>query len=80
MRKLSYIKIDGSLIKGMQNNNKHKIIVETIVDFAKKIGSKTIAEFVSDKPTFLITKEIGIDYCQGFYIGKPSEILNITKI
>ena len=77
---VDYIKIDGSLIKGMQNNNKHKIIVETIVDFAKKIGSKTIAEFVSDEPTFLITKEIGIDYCQGFYIGKPSEILNITKI
>lgn len=59
---MDYIKIDGSLIKGMKDNNKYKIIVETIVDFAKKVGSKTIVEFVSDEATFLITKEIGIDY------------------
>ena len=72
---VDYIKIDGSLIKGMTNNNKHKIIVETIVDFARKIGSKTVAEFVTDEPTFSISKEIGIDYCQGYYLGKPDKNL-----
>ena len=72
---VDYIKIDGSLIKGMENNNKNRIIVETIVDFAKKIGAKTIAEFVYNEATYLISKEIGIDYLQGFYIGKPSENL-----
>ncbi len=68
---VDYIKIDGSLIKGISENNKHKIIVETIVDFARKVGSKTIAEFVSDEDTFLIAKEIGIDFSQGYYSGKP---------
>ena len=72
---VDYVKIDGSLIKGMENNNKNRIIVETIVDFAKKIGAKTIAEFVYNEATYLISKEIGIDYLQGFYIGKPSENL-----
>ena len=72
---VDYIKIDGSLIKGMTNNNKHKIIVETIVDFARKIGSKTVAEFVTDEPTFSISKELGIDYCQGYYVGKPDKSL-----
>ena len=72
---IDYIKIDGSLIKGMENNKKNKIIVETIVDFAKKIGSKTIAEFVYNEASYLISKEIGIDFLQGFYIGKPSENL-----
>lgn len=72
---VDYIKIDGSLIKGMTNNNKHKIIVETIVDFARKIGSKTVAEFVTDEPTFSISKEIGIDYCQGYYVGEPNKSL-----
>lgn len=72
---VDYIKIDGSLIKGMENNNKNRIIVETIVDFAKKIGAKTIAEFVYNEATYLISKEIGIDYLQGYYIGKPSENL-----
>ena len=72
---VDYIKIDGSLIKEMENNNKNRIIVETILDFAKKIGAKTIAEFVYNEATYLISKEIGIDYLQGFYIGKPSENL-----
>ncbi len=71
---VDYIKIDGSLIKGMSENNKHKIIVETIVDYAKKVGSKTIAEFVSDEATFLIVKELGIDFSQGYYTGKPDVI------
>ena len=48
----------------MSENNKHKIIVETIIDFARKVGSKTIAEFVSDETTFLIVKELGIDFSQ----------------
>ncbi|CAM3892044.1 EAL domain-containing protein [Arcobacter cloacae] len=72
---VDYIKIDGSLIKGMKENNKHKIIVETIIDFAKKVGSKTIAEFVYDQEILDITKQIGIDFAQGFYVGKPFEIV-----
>ena len=69
---VDYIKIDGSLIKGIQQDKKHKIIVETIVDFAKKIGSKTIAEFVSDEEIFKNIKEIGVDFSQGYFTGKPS--------
>lgn len=76
---VDFIKIDGSLIKGMKHNDKYRIIVETIVDFAKKIGSKTIAEFVSDDNIFSISEKIGIDFAQGFYIGEPSS-LNICDI
>lgn len=71
---IDYIKIDGTLIKGMKNSSKNKIIVETIVDFAKKIGGETIAEFVCDEETLAISKEVGVDYCQGFHIGKPAPI------
>lgn len=69
---IDYIKIDGTLIKGMKNSHKNRIIVETIVDFAKKIGSKTIAEFVCDEETLVISKELGVDCLQGFHIGKPA--------
>jgi diguanylate cyclase (GGDEF)-like protein/PAS domain S-box-containing protein len=68
---VDYIKIDGSLIKNIEGNKKHQIIVETIVDFAKKIGSKTIAEFVCNENIFSIIKDIDVDFSQGFYIGKP---------
>jgi len=65
------IKIDGSLIKEIYKYRKNLIIVETIIDFAKKIGAKTVAEFVCCEETFNIIKELEIDYFQGFYLAKP---------
>ena len=72
---VDFIKIDGTLIKNVVHNEKHKIIVETIVDFAKKIKAKTIAEFVSDEAIYLTIKEIGVDFSQGYYTGKPAELI-----
>lgn len=71
---VDYIKIDGSLILEITDNPRHRIIVETIVDFAQKIGAKTIAEFVSDEAIYTTIKEIGIDYSQGYYTGKPEPL------
>ena len=66
-----YIKIDGSLIKDILVNKNNEEIVITIVDFAKRQGFKTIAEFVSSKEIFDRVKELGIDYAQGYYISEP---------
>jgi diguanylate cyclase (GGDEF)-like protein len=71
---VDYIKIDGSLIREIADNPRHQIIVETIVDFAKKMGAQTIAEFVSDERIFQTIKGYGIDYSQGYYTGKPEAI------
>ena len=71
---IDYIKIDGSLIKGISSNNKHRIVVETIVEFAKKMGAKTIAEFVCDEAVYDVVKALGVDYSQGYYTGKPEPL------
>ena len=42
-----------------------------MIDFAKRQGFKTIAEFVSTKEIFDRVKELGIDYAQGYYISEP---------
>jgi len=65
------IKIDGSLIQEVYKHKKNLIVVETIIDFAKKIGANTVAEFVCCKETFDIIKKLDIDYFQGFYLAKP---------
>ena len=71
-----YIKIDGSLIKDILVNKNNQEIVITIIDFAKRQGFKTIAEFVSNKEIFDRVKELGVDYAQGYYISEPkSDIL-----
>ena len=48
-------------------------IIITIIDFAKRQGFKTIAEFVSSEEIYLKVKELGIDYVQGYYISEPKK-------
>jgi diguanylate cyclase (GGDEF)-like protein len=66
------IKIDGSLIKDIDTDKSALLVVETIVDFAKKLGIKTIAEYVHSSTVLDKVKEMGIDFSQGFYIDEPS--------
>lgn len=73
---IDYIKIDGSLIKGIVENERHRIIVETIVDFAAKIGVQTIAEFVSDKSICEAATQLNIDFLQGYHVGMPEALYN----
>ncbi len=68
---VSFVKIDGSLIKGIDTSTNQKIIVKTITEFAKKFGFKTVAEFVSNEDIYNIIKDIGVDYSQGYYFDAP---------
>ncbi|HFQ89985.1 MAG TPA: EAL domain-containing protein, partial [Desulfobulbus sp.] len=43
----------------------------TIVTVAGKIGIRTVAEYVHDRQTAELAREIGIDYLQGFHLGEP---------
>jgi len=71
---IDFIKIDASLISNIDRDHNSKIMVETIVDLAKKLHVETIAEFVSSQKILEVVKEVGIDYAQGFYLGKPASI------
>ena len=70
--KIDYLKIDGSLIKKIENENT-RIIIRAINLFAKKIHILTIAEFVSNEKIFNLVKKLGIHCSQGFYLSKPLE-------
>jgi len=75
--KADFIKIDGSFIKELKNNDSsYKTIVKSIVDFAKKSGIKTIAEHVESIEVYEMVKELGVDYSQGYLLGKPSRKLD----
>ena len=70
--KADYIKIDGSLIENIDVDRDSLVVVETIVAFAKKLGMKTVAEYVHSSVVMDKVKELGIDYSQGFYIDQPT--------
>ncbi len=67
------IKIDSSFIENLDTNISNQMIVQNIVSFAKRIGAETVAEFVNTKQVQDKVHELGINYSQGFYIGKPAE-------
>jgi len=67
-----FIKIDGSFIVSVATDIHSRRIVQTITEFAHKIGSKVVAEFVSDKDILGVIQDLGVDYAQGYLVGKPS--------
>jgi len=71
--KADYLKIDGSIIKNIDKDENAYLVVSTIVEFSKKLGMKTIAEYVESEEIFKIVKELGIDYSQGYYFSEPKE-------
>ncbi|MBU1658734.1 EAL domain-containing protein [bacterium] len=70
-----YIKIDGSLIKNILEDEKSFTLVRAISEFSKELGIKVIAEFVSSKEIFETLSAISIDQYQGYYFSIPSKDL-----
>ncbi|MCF6331599.1 MAG: EAL domain-containing protein [Sulfurimonas sp.] len=68
---VDYLKIDSSLVKNVTTDENSKVITRTIINFASSLGLKTIAEYVEDKKSLELLEKMGIDFIQGYYIGKP---------
>ncbi len=68
------IKIDGSLIKNLEHDEKLFSIVKGLVYFTKEQHIQTVGEFVENENIYLILKDLGIDYSQGYYFGKPERL------
>jgi diguanylate cyclase (GGDEF)-like protein len=69
------IKIDGSFIQNLDKNKDDRLMVKAMVDMAKGMGIKTVAEFVENEASLIILRELGVDFAQGYLIGKPSPVL-----
>jgi len=71
--KVDYIKIDGSMIKNIDKDQNSQMITRSIVNFAKNMNIKTVAEFVHSKNVFEKVKELEVDFSQGYYFGEPTD-------
>ncbi len=66
---VDYVKIDSSLIKTIEDNKKSFILTKSIVDFAKDLNLKTVAEYVCSENIFKKLKSINVDEYQGYYFS-----------
>jgi diguanylate cyclase (GGDEF)-like protein/PAS domain S-box-containing protein len=71
---IDYLKIDGSLVRGIPNEEYNRAIVTSINEVAHLMGIKTIAEFVETDQILEHIARISIDYAQGYITGKPMAI------
>jgi len=70
------LKIDGSLVKNIETSKLSMSVVKTIIAFAKEQNIQTVAEYVENENIFNILKNLGVNYSQGYYFGKPDILGN----
>ena len=65
------LKIDGSFIRDIDKSKHDQLFVKALVDVARGMGMMTVAEFVETQEVYDVIRGLGVDYVQGYFIGKP---------
>lgn len=74
-----YLKIDGEFIKEINISEENAYLAQSIVLMAKAYNKKTIAEYVENEAIFETVKRMGVDYVQGYYIGRPEATIQLQS-
>ncbi|WP_244818074.1 EAL domain-containing protein [Caballeronia sp. Lep1P3] len=69
---VDYIKIDGGFIKDMLKDAVNRDMVAAINDIGHSMGRLTIAEYVESEAILRALREMGVDFVQGFHVGRPA--------
>jgi PAS domain S-box-containing protein len=67
-----YLKIDIEFVRDLRHSEPDRHVIKAIVALATGFGQETIAEGVEDEETLVLLRELGVDFAQGFHIGRPA--------
>jgi len=73
---VDFLKIDGIFVKDMQTDKVNYAMVKAIHEMSAVLDKQTIAEYVENEAVVELLTEIGVDYGQGFFLGRPEPIEN----
>jgi EAL domain-containing protein (putative c-di-GMP-specific phosphodiesterase class I) len=71
----SQLKIDGDFIRALPASRTDQLVVKALVSVVRGMGRQTVAEFVGDEHTLTMLRSYGVDYAQGFHVGRPRAAL-----
>jgi PAS domain S-box-containing protein len=69
---IDYLKVDIEFVRDLAQNPASRKVVEAIVSLAASFGLQTIAEGVEQQESLELLRELGVEYVQGFYLGRPA--------
>jgi EAL domain-containing protein (putative c-di-GMP-specific phosphodiesterase class I) len=73
-----FLKIDGDFIRTLPVSPTDQLVVKALVDVVGGMGRRTIAEFVGDGATLTLLRDFGVDYAQGYEVGRPAPRMPVT--
>ncbi len=68
---MDYLKIDGSFIRNLSHDSVNQAMVSAMIELARTLNFKVIAEQVEDNAALEVARRMGIDYLQGYAIARP---------
>ena len=71
---VDYVKIDGSFVSNLAADRTDQLIVKAIAEVMHGLGKQTIAEYVRDGDSLRHLRRMGVDYAQGYFVGRPQPI------
>ncbi len=74
------LKIDGEFVKNLTNSTTDQLVVRSVVQVATGLGAQTVAEFISDDATLARLCELGVDYGQGYHLGRPAPVGDLLPL
>jgi diguanylate cyclase (GGDEF)-like protein len=76
---ISYLKIDGEFVRELPRSPVDQRIIGALVAVCKSLGIQTVAEFVTDQKTRDIVADLGVDFAQGYYLGRPEPVSELKS-
>jgi diguanylate cyclase (GGDEF)-like protein/PAS domain S-box-containing protein len=71
---IDYLKIDGHFIRQLPGSIEERLLVKAIVDVARGLGKRTVAEHAGSDAAIAVLRELGVDFAQGFHLGEPKPL------
>ncbi len=75
---VDYIKIDGAFIRNLPHDTADQHLVRALASVSRELGKQTVAEYVESPESLRLVREYGVDYAQGYLIGRPGPDLCVT--
>jgi EAL domain-containing protein (putative c-di-GMP-specific phosphodiesterase class I) len=77
---LDYLKIDGSFIRNLGADSVNQAMVAAMIKLARTLKFQVVAEQVEDSGALEAAREMGVDFVQGFHLGRPQPLARVVRV